>query len=67
MDYLELGDSYGASHYVLVHKDELTHYCELGAADSATSATAAAADSATSATAAAAVLNWHKRFGLPEI
>ncbi|KAE9360841.1 hypothetical protein PF008_g1644 [Phytophthora fragariae] len=56
MDYLELGDSYGASHYVLVHKDELTHYCELGAADSATSATAAAA-----------VLNWHKRFGLPEI
>ncbi|GMF14715.1 unnamed protein product [Phytophthora fragariaefolia] len=56
MDYLELGESYGTSHYVLVLKDELTHYCEL-----------VAADSATSATAAAAVLDWHKRVGLPEV
>ncbi|KAE9048084.1 hypothetical protein PR002_g671 [Phytophthora rubi] len=56
MDYLELGESYSTSHYVLVLKDELTHYCEL-----------VAADSATSATAAAAVLEWHKRFGLPEM
>ncbi|KAE8883707.1 hypothetical protein PF001_g1593 [Phytophthora fragariae] len=56
MDYLELGESYSTSNYVLVLKDELTHYCEL-----------VAADSATSATAAAAVLDWHKRFGLPEM
>ncbi|KAJ0390648.1 hypothetical protein ATCC90586_011238 [Pythium insidiosum] len=53
-DYLYLGDSYGDSQYVLVLKDELTHYCEL-----------VAADSPTSLTAAEAVLDWHKRFGPP--
>ncbi|OWZ08216.1 hypothetical protein PHMEG_00019275 [Phytophthora megakarya] len=56
MDYLELGESYGTTRYVLVLKDELTHYCEL-----------VAADSATSSTAAEAVLDWYKRFGLPEM
>lgn len=54
--YLYLGDSYGKCQYVLVLKDELTHYCEL-----------VAADSPTSATAVEAVLDWHKRFGLPEM
>ncbi|POM69604.1 Hypothetical protein PHPALM_14096 [Phytophthora palmivora] len=55
MDYLQLGDSYGASRYVLVLKDELTRYCEL-----------VAADTASSATTVQAVLDWRKRFGLPE-
>ncbi|POM59533.1 hypothetical protein PHPALM_31721 [Phytophthora palmivora] len=50
----KLGESYGSAHYVLVLKDELTHYCEL-----------IAADPATSATAVEAVLDWFKRFGLP--
>jgi transposase InsO family protein len=54
IDYLYLGDSYGAAKYVLVLKDELTHYCEL-----------VAADSADGLTAADAVLDWYKRFGLP--
>ncbi|ETL25421.1 hypothetical protein L916_20724 [Phytophthora nicotianae] len=56
MDYLQLRDSYGASRYVFVLKDELTHYCEL-----------IAADAADSGTAVQAVLDWNKRFGLPEI
>ncbi|GMF40577.1 unnamed protein product [Phytophthora fragariaefolia] len=55
MDYLELGESYGPSRYVLVLKDKLTHYCEL-----------VVADSPTSATAAENVIDWHYRFGLPE-
>lgn len=42
--------------YVLVLKDELTHFCEL-----------VAADSAISQTAVAAVLDWHKRFGIPSV
>jgi hypothetical protein len=54
MDYLYLGDSYGDSQYVLVLKDELTHFCEL-----------VAADSPTSLTAAESVLDWNKRYGLP--
>ncbi|KAG6592663.1 uncharacterized protein IUM83_12542 [Phytophthora cinnamomi] len=54
MDYLYLGESYGEAKYVLVLKDELTHYCEL-----------VAADSANSQTAVEAILDWHKRFGLP--
>ncbi|GMF25151.1 unnamed protein product [Phytophthora fragariaefolia] len=54
MDYLYLGESYREAKYVLVLKDELTHYCEL-----------VAADSADSQTAMQAILDWHKRFGLP--
>jgi transposase InsO family protein len=56
MDYLFLGESYGSAQYVLVMKDELTHYCEL-----------VAADAPTSLVAAEAVLDWHKRFGVPEM
>ncbi|GMF48246.1 unnamed protein product [Phytophthora fragariaefolia] len=55
IDYLSLGASYGDSAYVLVFKDELTHYCEL-----------AATDPPTISVAAEAVLDWFKRFGLPE-
>ncbi|POM60741.1 hypothetical protein PHPALM_30355 [Phytophthora palmivora] len=29
MDYLSLGESYGSARYVLVLKDELTHYCSV--------------------------------------
>ena len=35
MNYLFLGESYGDASYVLVLKDELTHYCEMVAADKA--------------------------------
>ncbi|KAF1313127.1 hypothetical protein FI667_g17682, partial [Globisporangium splendens] len=55
MDLLFMGDTYGPTHYVLVLKDELTHYCEL-----------VACDSATSEVAAAAILDWAKRFGMPK-
>ncbi|KAI9919759.1 hypothetical protein PsorP6_017287 [Peronosclerospora sorghi] len=41
LDYLYLGDSNGDSKYVLVLKDELTHYCELVDTDLPTSLTAA--------------------------
>lgn len=59
MDYLYLVPSYGTSHYVLVLKDELTQYCELVCADSPSSMT--------SMTAVEAVLDSHKRFGLPDM
>ncbi|DAZ94257.1 TPA: hypothetical protein N0F65_004969 [Lagenidium giganteum] len=36
LHYLSMGPSYGDTKYVLVLKDELTHYCELVAADQAT-------------------------------
>ncbi|GMF34479.1 unnamed protein product [Phytophthora fragariaefolia] len=54
MDYLYLGESYGEDKYVLVLKNELAHYCEL-----------VAADSAHSQTTVTALLDWHKRFGIP--
>ena len=43
MDYLYLGDSYGSAKYVLVLKDELTHYTELVPCDAPTSTVAAEA------------------------
>uniref|UniRef100_H3GL52 Integrase catalytic domain-containing protein n=1 Tax=Phytophthora ramorum TaxID=164328 RepID=H3GL52_PHYRM len=55
MDYLFLGDRYGSTKYVLVLKDELTHFCEL-----------VPADSAGSEVVVASILDWFKRFGLPE-
>ncbi|GMF20134.1 unnamed protein product [Phytophthora fragariaefolia] len=54
MDYLSMDDSYGPTKYVLVLKDELTHFCEL-----------IPCDSPTSTVAATAMLDWHKRFGMP--
>ncbi|GMF44352.1 unnamed protein product [Phytophthora fragariaefolia] len=47
---------WGNTKYVLVLKDELTHYWEL-----------VAADSANRQTAVEALLDWHKRFGLPRM
>ncbi|GMF33426.1 unnamed protein product [Phytophthora fragariaefolia] len=40
-DFFSVGDSFGASRYVLVLKDEATHFAELVACDSPTSAVAA--------------------------
>uniref|UniRef100_H3GV27 Integrase catalytic domain-containing protein n=1 Tax=Phytophthora ramorum TaxID=164328 RepID=H3GV27_PHYRM len=56
MDYLSMDDSYGTTKYVLVLKDKLTHYCEL-----------VACDSPTSAVAATAMIDWYKRFGMLQI
>ncbi|KAE8969903.1 hypothetical protein PR003_g28562, partial [Phytophthora rubi] len=53
-DYLFMGESYGTTCYLLVLKDELTHFCEL-----------IPCDSPTSSVAASAVLDWAKRYGLP--
>ncbi|POM64696.1 Hypothetical protein PHPALM_19741 [Phytophthora palmivora] len=56
VDYIYLGASYGNDcNYVLVLKDELTHYCEL-----------VPADTPTSTVAATAILDWYKRFGRPK-
>ncbi|POM67048.1 LOW QUALITY PROTEIN: Hypothetical protein PHPALM_17005 [Phytophthora palmivora] len=54
MDFLSMGETYNSTRYLLVLKDELTHFCEL-----------IACDSACSEMAAAVVLDWAKRFGLP--
>lgn len=54
MDFCYMGESYGSTKYILVLKDELTHFCEL-----------VACDSASSDVAAAAIMDWNKRFGLP--
>ncbi|GMF37865.1 unnamed protein product [Phytophthora fragariaefolia] len=54
MDYLSMDDSYGPTKYVVVLKDELTHFCEL-----------IPCDSPTSTVAATAMLDWFKRFGMP--
>ncbi|KAG3109168.1 hypothetical protein PI125_g11190 [Phytophthora idaei] len=56
LDYQYLGESYGDAKYVLVLKDELTHFCEL-----------VPNDSADSQTAVVAILDWNKRFGIPEM
>ncbi|KAE9344078.1 hypothetical protein PF008_g9395 [Phytophthora fragariae] len=51
-----MGESYGDTCYVLVLKDELTHYCEL-----------VPCDAPTSTVTVTAVLDWAKRFGLPSM
>lgn len=56
MDFLLIGESYGSSRYLLVLKDDLTHFCEL-----------IACESANGSVAVSAVLDWNKRFGLPEM
>ncbi|POM68486.1 LOW QUALITY PROTEIN: Hypothetical protein PHPALM_15352 [Phytophthora palmivora] len=43
VDYLYIGESYGNAKYVVVLKDELTHFCELVATDTADSHTEVAA------------------------
>ncbi|GMF16392.1 unnamed protein product [Phytophthora lilii] len=53
-DFLYMGESVGEGQYVLVLKDGLTHYCELGAFDFASSIVVATA-----------LIGWWKRFGSP--
>ncbi|KAJ0400435.1 hypothetical protein ATCC90586_006519 [Pythium insidiosum] len=55
-DYLTLGESYGGYKYLLVLKDDATHYCEL---------VPCAVPS--SAVTAEAILDWHSRFGAPSL
>ncbi|KAE9062830.1 hypothetical protein PF007_g29768 [Phytophthora fragariae] len=55
-DFLFMGESAGASKYVLVLKDGLSHNCEL-----------IACDSASSIVAATALVDWWKRFGAPSV
>ena len=52
-DFLYLGESYGASKYLLVLKDHVSHYCEL-----------VVSDQADSTTTVDALLAWHSRFGI---
>lgn len=54
-DFLYLGDSVGNCKYLLVLKDGLTHFCEL-----------VACDSPTSAVATSGLVDWSKRFGPPQ-
>ncbi|GMF43907.1 unnamed protein product [Phytophthora fragariaefolia] len=55
-DFLFMGESCGDTCYVLVFKDELTHYCEL-----------VPCDAPTSTITVTAVLDWAKHFGLPSM
>ncbi|KAJ8564187.1 hypothetical protein ON010_g7157 [Phytophthora cinnamomi] len=54
-DFLSLTPSHGDLRYVLVLKDDLTHFCEL-----------VACSSPTAFVAAEAITDWYKRFGSPE-
>ncbi|GMF19656.1 unnamed protein product [Phytophthora fragariaefolia] len=54
--YSSIGNSFGTSRYVLVLKDEATHFAEL-----------VACDSPTSAVAASTILDWYSRFGAPKL
>jgi hypothetical protein len=53
-DFLYLGESFGDMQYMLVLKDDASHYCELVKCETPTSAVAA--DS---------TMDWHSRFGIP--
>ena len=53
-DFLTLGESFGTSRYLLVLKDEASHFVEL-----------VTCDSPTAEVAAEAILDWHSRYGVP--
>ncbi|KAK1930096.1 Transposon Tf2-9 polyprotein [Phytophthora citrophthora] len=55
-DFLTLGESFGTSRYVLVLKDEATHFAEL-----------VECDGPTSEVAATSILDWYSRFGPPSV
>ena len=55
-DFIQLGESFGQSRYLLVLKDDATHFCEL-----------VPCDSASSKVAIEAMLDWHSRYGAPRI
>jgi hypothetical protein len=53
-DFLYLGESFGPSKYLLVMKDDATHFCELTVCDGPTSSVAVEA-----------MLDWYSRYGPP--
>ncbi|KAE8903142.1 hypothetical protein PF003_g12674 [Phytophthora fragariae] len=53
-DFLYLGESFGDMQYLLVLKDDASHYCEL-----------VKCETPTSTVAADAIMDWHSRFGIP--
>ncbi|OWY93630.1 hypothetical protein PHMEG_00036901 [Phytophthora megakarya] len=53
-DFLYLGEAYGDLQYLLVLKDDASHYCEL-----------VKCETPTSEVAADALMGWHSRFGIP--
>ncbi|GMF42754.1 unnamed protein product [Phytophthora fragariaefolia] len=53
-DFLYLGESFGDLKYLLVLKDDASHYCEL-----------VKCELPTSTVAADAIMDWHSRFGTP--
>ncbi|ETV79725.1 hypothetical protein H257_06962 [Aphanomyces astaci] len=55
-DYLYMGEAFSGAKYVLVLKDDLTHYCEL-----------IACDGPTSQVCVDALVDWTKRFGMPRV
>ncbi|OWY96632.1 hypothetical protein PHMEG_00033054 [Phytophthora megakarya] len=55
-DFLYLDESFGDNQYVLALKDDTSHFCEL-----------IACESPTSAVVANAILQWHSRFGVPKL
>ena len=55
-DFISMGKSFGTCKYLLVLKDEATHFTEL-----------VPCDEPTAEVAASAMLDWHSRFGSPQI
>ncbi|KAH9184644.1 hypothetical protein AeNC1_013379, partial [Aphanomyces euteiches] len=55
-DFLYMGESFGNEKYLLVVKDELSHYCEL-----------IPCATPTTFVAATALLDWYKRFGAADV
>jgi hypothetical protein len=55
-DFVALGDSFAGDKYLLVLKDEATHFCEL-----------LPCVSPTSMVAVEAILAWHSRYGIPPL
>lgn len=55
-DFLYLSDGFGTCKYLLVLKDNFTHFCEL-----------VPCDTPTGEVAVEALLGWHSRFGVPPI
>lgn len=55
-DYVQLGNSFGDYKYLLVLKDDATHFCEL-----------VPCAVPTAAVTAEAILDWHSRYGAPRV
>ncbi|POM69893.1 Hypothetical protein PHPALM_13794 [Phytophthora palmivora] len=55
-DFLSMGESFGKDQYLLVLKDDASHFCEL-----------VGCESPTSAVVVRAILQWHSRFSVPSL